>query len=420
MKADWLSASDALAAVLSRVSRLPAEKRPLLQCNGLVLAEEVTSPLDLPPWDNSAMDGFAVRSEDVHGASRDAPARLRVIGEVYAGGRPETAVEPGTAVRVMTGAPVPAGADGVVRLEHTDAAAGGEVAVFDSSDAGRNIRLRGEDVRRGAAVLEPGGVLSPAALGLAASVGRAQLSVTRPPRVGILATGDELVGVGEFDRVRAGERIVSSNSYLLAAQVEEAGGEPVDLGISPDRPEALRERLEGAKELDLLVTTAGVSVGDRDHLREVFAGMGGKPVFWRVRIRPGSPLAFGILAGVPWFGLPGNPVSSGVTCELFVRPALLRMAGHRAVHRPVVEARFRGRYPGKEGLVHFVRCRLSGGGEEEWLAEPTGPQGSGVLSSLARADALAVVPEEPGSLADGDPVRALLLGGRPYVEEPAF
>jgi molybdopterin molybdotransferase len=369
-----------------------------------VLAEDVVSPIDLPRWDNSAMDGFAVRSDDVRGAAPDRPVRLRVIEDVPAGAFPTLPLRAGTATRVMTGAPVPEGADGVVRVEHTDGGAGlgtaeASVEIRSDADAGRNVRPRGQEMKVGARVLEAGRVLRAAELGVAASVGKAELAVVRRPVVGILTSGDELVDVDGFAEVLAGRRIVSSNSYTLAAQVAEAGGEPRLLGISPDDPDALREYILRARGCDVLVTSAGVSVGEHDLVRGVLSELGLRAAFWRVRIRPGSPVAFGRideLGGIPWFGLPGNPVSSMVTFELFVRPALLRMAGHSELFRPVTEVRMLEDVPPSSGLTLLLRAVLTPGNPPS--ASLTGPQGSGILSSMAAADALVVVPEDhPGS-----------------------
>jgi molybdopterin molybdotransferase len=426
--ADWLPVAEARDRILASVPRLPPERRSLHSALGHVLAEDVGSPLDLPPWDNSAMDGFAVRAEDVRGARADAPVELPVSDDVPAGSTPGGPLAPGTAARVTTGAPVPAGADGVIRVEHTDGgrgvgSPGGRVRIDSDADAGRNIRMRGEDVRRGALVLRAGTVLRAAEIGLAASLGRSQLLVVRRPVVGIVTSGDELVEVDGFAAVLEGRRIVSSNGPALAAQLAESGMEGRLLGIAADTPASLREHLERARGCDVLLTSAGISVGEHDHVRAVLEEMAVEVDFWRVRMRPGSPLAFGRVAGlggIPWFGLPGNPVSSMVTFELFVRPALLRMGGHRAVHLPVRDARLAGGAAPAPGLTQFLRVRLERDAEGTWLATPTGPQGSGILSSMAAADALLVVPgDAPGGGSPG-PRPAIVLGGRPLRETPGY
>lgn len=426
--ADWLEVAEARELVLGDARTLPAEQRALAGALGHVLAESVLSPVDLPPWDNSGMDGFAVRAADLSGATGDAPVRLRVVEDVPAGARPTRALGPGEATRVMTGAPVPPGADGVVRVEHTDGGTeiGTErasVRVFSEEDAGRNIRSRGEDVRAGEVVLPAGRVLRAAELGVAASLGRSQLRVVRRPVVAILTSGDELVEVDGFAEVRAGRRIVSSNTHALAAQVREIGGEPRLLGIARDRPESVREHLLAASGADVLVTSAGVAVGEHDYMLPVLRDLGARIAFWRVKMRPGSPFAYGRverLGDVPWFGLPGNPVSSMVVFELFVRPALLRMCGHSNVFPPTVPARLAGAPRPPSDRAEFLRVRLgsAAGGVHE--AELTGRQGSGILTSMSRADALLVVPPGCSAGAGGTPLDAILLGGAPLRDLPGY
>lgn len=427
--ADWVSVAQARETILASVAKLPPEHRRLLDALGHVLAEDVLSPVDLPPWDNSAMDGFAVRGEDVQGATEEEPRSLRVIEDVPAGKHPTRAVGPGEATRVMTGAPVPEGADSVVRVEHTDGGSGigaqsgvgdARVCIRSDTDAGRNIRRRGEDVRQGHRVLRTGTPLRAAELGMAASLGRSTLAVTRRARVAILTSGDELVDVDQFAEVLAGRRIVSSNSYALAAQLQESGMEAVLLGIARDDPKDLHRHLQKAEGCDAVISTAGVSVGEHDHLRGVVRSLDTRLAFWRVRMRPGSPFVFGkigALGGIPWFGLPGNPVSTMVTFEVFVRPALLRMAGHRAVFLPTANVRLGDRYPAKRGLTHFVRVRLDAPSGEASL---TGSQSSGVLSSMSAADALLVVPEDQPGAQPGDVLPAVVLGGAPLQESPGY
>lgn len=425
--ADWLAPGDALRTVLAGVAPLGAEERPLLEALGFVLAEDVASPVDLPPWDNSGMDGFAVRAADVRGASASAPRVLRVVDDVPAGHFAARPVGPGEAVRIMTGAPVPDGADSVIRVEHTDGgrgigAADGTVEIRGDADAGRNVRPRGEDVRAGAVVLRAGTVLRAPELAVAAAVGRARLPVVRRPVVAVLASGDELVPVEGFDEVRAGRRIVSTNSYALAAQLAESGMEARLLGIARDTPESLREHLARAAGCDALVTTAGISVGEHDHVLGALRDLRAEVDFWRVRIRPGSALAFGrvgALGGIPWFGLPGNPVSTMVTFELFVRPALLRMAGHARAHAPAVAAVMRDAYGARGELLHVPRVRLARDPDGTVSARLTGAQGSGVATSMSAADGLAIVPAGT-ELSPGDPVRVVVLGGAPLVETPPF
>lgn len=373
---------------------------------GCVTAEDVVSPLALPPWDNASMDGYAVLADDLEGASPSNPVLLRVVGTIPAGGASSRRVGRGEAMRIMTGAPVPPGADTVVRVEDTD---GGEtsVRVTADRDALRNIRPRGEDVTRGAVALPRGTELGPGQVGLLVSVGRARVRVHRRPRVAILASGSELVDVDRFDEVLAGSRIVSSNSYTLEAAVAQAGGVPIPLGIVGDDPVALRRVLESA-DCDLLLTTGGVSVGAFDFTRAVLADLGLEQRFWRVRIRPGAPVGFGVLKGTPWLGLPGNPVSTLVTFELFARPAIRRMRGHSLPFRRPQQVRAGEAMTINAPLTHFLRARLvaDAGG---YVARLTGPQGSGLLSSMAYADALLVIPPERTRVEAGEMVEALLL-----------
>lgn len=352
------------------------------------------------------MDGYAVHAEDVQGATSTSPRILPVVGTIAAGAASARRLERGEAMRIMTGAPLPAGADSVIRVEDTDA---GEtsVRVFGERDALRNVRPRGEDLAEGEIALRAGTELHAAHLGLAASVGRSALRVTRRPRVAVLASGDELVDVDRFDEVLAGARIVTSNSYTLEAAVREAGAEPVPLGTVGDDPVQLRERLEGC-DCDLLLTTGGVSVGAFDFTRRVLADLGVTLRFWRVRIRPGAPVGFGLLRGTPWLGLPGNPVSTLVTFELFARPAIRKMLGHALLFRRAIPVRAAETITIAAPLTHFLRAEVKAGADG-LEAKLTGPQGSGLLSSMARANALLVVPPDRARIEAGQPVQALLL-----------
>ena len=424
--ADWLSPAEALRRIVDGVRPLGAEARPLLDALGSVLAEDAVSPVDLPPWDNSAMDGFAARADDVRGATRDRPALLRVVDDIPAGGFPSRALGPGEAARIMTGAPVPDGADGVVRVEHTDGGTAigspdARVAIHLDVDAGKNVRPRGEDVRAGQTVLGAGTVLRAPELAVAAAVGRARLQVVRRPVVAIVTSGDELVDVDGFGEVLAGRKIVSSNGYALAAQLAESGIEARVLGIARDTRQSLRERVEAARGCDALITSAGISVGEHDHVRAVMDELRTRVAFWRVKIKPGSALAFGHvggLGGIPWFGLPGNPVSTMVTFELFVRPALLRMCGRTRIYQPTVDAVLRDAISARGELTHGPRLRRETG-DGATYASLTGAQGSGIASSMAAADALGIVPGG-AELRPGDRVRAIRLGGAPLTDEPYF
>jgi molybdopterin molybdotransferase len=404
--------------VLADIAPLQAEAVSLTDAFGRVLAEDVRSPLALPPWDNSSMDGYAVRSEDVRGASREHPKSLRVTGTVAAGAASEFRVGPGEAVRIMTGGPVPVGADSVVRVEDTDAGAS-TVQINSDRDVSRNVRPRGEDLAAGDIAVARGTRLGAGSVGVLASVGCASVRVHRRARVAVLASGDELVDVDHFDDVLAGRKIVTSNSYSLSAAVREAGGVPVSLGTVRDDPAMMRERLAGL-DCDLLITTGGVSVGAFDFTRPVLAELGLVPRFWRVRIRPGGPVGFGVLRGVPWLGLPGNPVSALVTFELFARPAIRRLHGMDAPFRRTTPVRLLERVSTSGALTHFMRAVVTDSGDE-LTARLTGPQGSGLLTSMARADALVIVPANRNLIEAGESVRALLLNddSAPSVTPPA-
>jgi molybdopterin molybdotransferase len=402
MKADWISAEEAMRRVVDGMVPLAPEACTLGEARGRVLAETIVSPIDLPRWTNSAMDGYAVRGSDVGHVSKANPVTLPVVDDIPAGAFPKAPLEPGTAARVMTGGPVPEGADTVIRVEHTD---GGtidpngraRVTILNAQDAGRNLRRRGEEIARGDVALEAGLVLTPASLGVAASVGYARLSVIRRPVVGLLSSGDELVEVEAFEEVLAGRKIVSSNSYTLAAQLSEAGCIVRSLGIAADTPESLRASLGRARGCDALVTSAGISVGEHDYVKQVLLEYGAEVEFWRVRMRPGSPFAFGrigALGGIPWFGLPGNPVSSAITFELFARPALSKMSGRPDVFRRRLAATLLDDYEVPPGLTHFVRVRLERDETGGFFAHLSGAQGSGMLTSMARADGLLIIPED--------------------------
>ena len=404
-----LTVSDASARILEHITRLSVERVPLLDALGRVLAEPVRAPMTLPAWDNSAMDGYAVRGSDIDTATADRPVRLRVLETVAAGRFATQPVGDGEAIRIMTGAPLPTGADTVVRVEDTD---GGTtmVEVRDSRDARRNVRPRGEDFNEGDALLDAGAPLGAAQLGILASIGRASVDVYRRPRVAIVGSGDELVDVDRFHEVLAGRKIVSSNGYTLHALVRDAGGEPVNLGVAPDDPASLRERLGRATGCDLVLTSAGVSVGEFDYTRDVIAALGADMKFWRVRMRPGAPLGFGVLGSTPWIGLPGNPVSAMVTFELFVRPVVRRMLGHTRLFRRPIPVVLEERVTIGARLTHFLRAIVTTRDDGTVTARLTGPQGSGILTSMSRANALLVVPEDRPSVEAGTTLNAIPLG----------
>jgi molybdopterin molybdotransferase len=396
-----LNVRDASAAILDAVASLETEEVAVREALHRVLAEDVRSPLALPPWDNASMDGYAVRANDVSGASPEHPVTLPVTATIAAGGSAAEPLRAGQAMRIMTGAPVPAGTDSVIRVEDTDGGVS-QVRITSDRDAHRNVRPRGEDVERDAVAVHRGVRLGPAHLGMLAAVGCGRVRVHRQPRVAILTSGDELVDVDQFAEVLAGRRIVSSNGYTMEGAVREAGGLPIPLGIVGDDPAAIRARLEGL-DCDLLLTTGGVSVGAFDFTRQVLEQLGARLSFWRVRIRPGAPIGFGMLGSTPWLGLPGNPVSAMVTFELFVRPALRRMQG---LATPVVlDEAVRINAP----LTHFLRAVVTAGADG-LHARLTGPQGSGLLSSMVLANALLVVPATRSTVSPGETLSALILG----------
>jgi molybdopterin molybdotransferase len=403
------------------VGPLGTERRPLREALDLVLGEDVASPIDLPAWDNSAMDGYAALAADVAGATPQRPVTLAVIETVPAGRFPTQPVGPGRAIRIFTGAPLPAGADSVVRQEDVEPLPDGRVAVRDGRDAGKNIRRRGEDIRKGDVVLAAGTPLGPAQLGVLASIAHGTPLVHRAPRVAFLGSGDEIVDLDRADEVLSGRKVATSNSYTLLGMIRRAGGIPIELGLACDTKESLREHLAGAPEADLLVTTAGVSVGEHDLLREVLTDMGCDIKLWRIKMRPGAPLGFGLRAGQPWVGLPGNPVSTMVTFELFVRPAIRRLLGHLLPFRRTVPVCVGEPIALGPKLRHFLRAVVQPDGSSGGLvARLTGPQGSGILTSMARANALLIVPEDRPSVAAGETLRALVLDDPHHVAEVPF
>jgi len=415
--------ADAARAILAECHPLPPEHRPLAEALDLVLAEDVVSPIDLPPWDNSSMDGYALRAADVRGATREHPRIVRVVESIAAGRTPTRAVEPGTATRIFTGAPLPTGADTVVRQEDTEALPDGRLAVWNDRDAGHNVRRRGEDIHRDDRVLVAGTGLGPAQLGVLASMTCATPLVHRQPRVAFLASGDEIADLDRAEEIRAGRKVASSNSYTLLGMIRQAGGIPRNLGIASDTRESLRDHLSRAGDAEVLVTTGGVSVGEHDLMRDVLGELGCEMKLWRVRMRPGAPLGFGLLHGRPWIGLPGNPVSTMVTFELFVRPVIRRLLGHPLPFRRTVPVRVTEAITLGPRLRHFLRAIVQPngpGGSGELVARLTGPQGSGILTSMVHANALLIVPEDRPTVAAGETLAAILLADHHYVAEPPF
>ena len=412
-----ISVEEALGKVLGFVDVLEEEERSLLDCLGQVLAEDIYAPFDVPPHDNSAMDGYAVQAESIRGASYERPRILRVVGEVAAGHVTGLKVELGTCVRIMTGASLPEGADTVVPFEATDevdrkrtSASEAEIGIRCSLPEGSNIRRSGEDIAKGELVMRCGRLLHPAEIGMLASLGKGTVLVIRRPVVAILATGDEVLDVNQ--PLLPG-KIYSSNTYSLAAQVLSYGGIPRVLGIAPDDVGQLSRALRRGLSCDMLVTSGGVSLGDYDVVKQVLAAEGDIS-FWTVCMKPGKPLAFGTFRrngkkNVPHLGLPGNPASSMITFEVFGRPAILKMMGKRNLTRPSVTAVMESPIKNDDNRRIFARVIVSRR-EGKYFARLTGPQGSGVLTSMAKANGLAVISETTKELKPGTTVDVMLLG----------
>jgi molybdopterin molybdotransferase len=413
-----LAADEAARRIVDEVRRQPPLRMPLDDALDAVLAQDIVSPLDIPAWTNSAMDGYAARGQDVRGASAERPVRLRVVEHIPAGRFPSRPIAAGECARIFTGAPLPEGADTVVRQEDTDGG-GDTVVITRDRDVGVNIRRAGEDIRRGSTVLAEGTELGPAQLGVLASLAVAHPLVYRRPQVAILGSGDEIVDVDQPEEILSGRKTASSNTHTLKALVRRTGAEPVNLGIARDTPESMRTHLEAAADSDLLVTTAGISVGEHDYLRAVLEELGAEQRFWKLRMRPGAPVGFGLLRGIPWIGLPGNPVSTMVTFELFVRPAIRKMSGHALPFRRTVPVRLAEPVSLKPRLQHFLRAVVTEGpdGAEARL---TGPQGSGILTSMAAANALLVIPEGQFETPAGSTVPALRLDDPVHQADPGF
>ena len=411
-----ISVDEARAIILRHFDPLEAEKVPILEALGRVLAEDIYSDIDIPPFANSAMDGYALRSGDTVGASKKKPATLKVVADLAAGHITKLKVESGRAIRIMTGAPLPEGADAVVRFEETSEGLGGgwgpAVEVYKEVSPWENVRPAGEDIRRGELALAKGAVLRPQEIGVLASLGRPEVEVIRRPRVAILATGDELVGIDE--EIGPGQ-IRNSNEYSTAAQVIRYGGVPVRLGIARDRVEELKAKIEEglAAKVDLFLTSAGVSVGEYDVVKEVLASEG-EMDFWQVNMKPGKPLAFGRIRGVPLIGLPGNPVSAMISFEQFARPAILTMLG-KALEKPEVEVIVDEdvKSSGRRGFIRAIVTRQEDGYHARVVS---GPRGSGVLTSVVRANALLIVPEGVRLVKAGKRLSAQMLDWPEGVE----
>lgn len=399
---------DAIHAILQQITTIAAETVSLPESRNCVLAEDIHSEINLPPFANSAMDGFAIQAAD----SQNAPVTLTVTQDIRAGDAPQSTLQPGEAARIMTGAPMPPGADAVIPVEDTDADFSQldnaqlqeAVTLHKAVQTGNSIRYAGESIREGQHILEAGRVIGAAEIGLLASLGHATVEVLRKPKVVILGTGDELVDVGQ--PLTPG-KIHDSNSYALQALIEQYGGEAIRLPNAPDNASAIRALFEEAlsHQPDMLLSSAGVSVGAADYVRTILEELGNLD-FWKINMRPGKPLAFGEIRGIPFFGLPGNPVSAMVTFDVIVRPALLKLAG-RPDDAQYIDA-ILGEAMRSDGRRTYARVTLN---QEAgtWIAKQTGTQSSGALVSMILADGLLIIPEDVHQLEAGSTAKVRLL-----------
>jgi len=407
-----LQATEAQHLILHSVIALGVETVQLDQSVGRVLAQEIHANRDLPPYDVSAMDGFALRSADLAGV----PVVLEIIEDIKAGDLPRKILQTGQCARIMTGAPVPVGADAVIRVEETQEAGATAVRINKAVKPGNDIRLRGENMKDGDVVLTAGTEITPGIIGVLATVKAARFSVFRRPRVAILSTGNELEGMDEAVDLN---KIPNANSYALMAQVQALGIEPVLLGIARDDPAELEQYLKRGLEYDVLLVSGGTSVGVHDYVRPTIEKLGVEMKFWRLAIRPGHPLAFGTTHKTAVFGLPGNPVSSMVCFEQFVIPALRQMMGNKRLYRRTVTARVAHDVKFRPGRTEFIRVQLTRD-DNGYIASSTGTQSSGVLLSMARADGLMVIPSDSTGLAAGAQVVVQLLDGTVFQEAAGF
>lgn len=404
MEDEMISVEEALQTILKSVPVLGLEKVDILNALGRVLGEDVYAPYHIPHWDNSAMDGYAVIHKDIQDATPENPATLNVIADLPAGYTTKRELKQGEAIRIMTGAPIPVGSDTVVMVEDTKRD-GDNVKIFKANSRGNNVRKAGEDVSKGALVLPSGSVIHPADVGMLASFKRSFVSVYQQPTVAVISTGDELIDVDE-DLTEG--KIVSSNTYSLSSLVRYSGATPLILGIAKDRSDDLLDRFKVAVRADMIVSSGGVSVGDYDLVKDILNELGAEMKFWKVAMRPGQPLAFGVIEGKPTFGLPGNPVSCMVSFEQFVRPSILKASGYRQIYRPLVEARLTEPIQKKKGKKYFIRCivRME---NEQYVVSTTGEQGSGILMSMVRANGLIVLPEDKTTFETGQMVKVQIL-----------
>jgi molybdopterin molybdotransferase len=399
-----ISVEDALNQILEVIVPLGREKVSILDSIGRVIGEDIYANRNIPPKDNSAMDGYAVRWEDTRGASISRPVILKVIEDIPAGTIPRKNIASGESSRIMTGAPIPDGANAIVRVEDTEKD-GQRVKVFVKAKEGQDIRHAGEDVTEGELVISQGDVIRPAEIGMLAALGRSFVSVYQRPLIAVVATGDELV---DIDENPTSWQIISSNSYSIAAQIIDCGAISLQIGIAKDNRDDLVSKFTAALRADIIVSSGGVSVGDYDLVKDVMNEVGNEMKFWQVAMRPGKPLAFGSMGGIPVFGLPGNPVSSMVSFEQFVRPSILKMMGHKNLFRRIVKATLKDDITKKKGTRHFIRA-LVNYENGRYFTTTTGEQGSGILKSMVMANGLIILPEYARSVKRGEEVSIQLI-----------
>jgi molybdopterin molybdotransferase len=399
-----ISVEKALKTILASARLMGTEKINILDAQRRAIAENIYAGRDIPSVDNSAMDGYALRAADTRGATPKKPVWFKIIEEIPAGKIPRKKLRSKEAARIMTGAIIPGGADAVIRQENTRRE-GNLVAVLTPVARKTDIRFAGEDVRKGELVIHKNSVLGAAQIGMLAALGKKSVLVYKKPRVAIMATGDELV---DIDTNPSPGKIVNSNSYSLATLVDDCGGVPVILGITRDNKSALKQKFSTALKNDVIISSGGVSVGDYDLVKDIMANMGNSMYFWQVAMRPGKPLAFGAIKGVPLFGLPGNPVSTMVSFEQFVRPYLLKIQGHRNIFRPVLKAISAENLEKKAGVKNFLRAIVKRE-KDKYIVKTTGNQGSGILKSMVTANALIILGEKETKIKKGDKVTVQLL-----------
>ncbi len=399
-----IQVQEALDKILTKIQFKGVEKIPLDQALGRVMAEDVVSRINNPPLDNSAMDGYAVIAEDIQSATPENPVKLEMVEEIAAGYTAKGTLKPGQTMRIMTGAPIPPGADAVLMQEDTQKD-GDSILCLDRADVEENIRRAGEDIKIGESVLKKGTTLSPAHIGMLAVIGQSQIAVSQRPTVAILSTGDEIL---ELDETPEGPQIFNSNGHMLAAQIKSAGGIPIYQGIAKDTEKDLMEKFEWALKADIVVSSGGVSVGDYDLVKSTLQKMGQDMLFWKVAMKPGKPLAFGRIGKTPIFGLPGNPVSSFVSFEQFVRPSLRKVLGCSDLSHKTVQAKLTRTIHKKPGRLHFLSSIVSWA-DGEYTVTPAGEQGSGILKSAANANGLLIFPLEAEEIKQGQEVAVQLL-----------